>query len=54
MLFCEGSSKVFKKALKAAFEPKLNPYLFYVLKPDGSHYFSITYGEHLRAIKRYR
>lgn len=40
-------------ALDAAFHPDANPYLFFVLKPDGSHYFSTSYDEHLRAKKKY-
>lgn len=40
-----------RAAIEAAFEPKAGDYLFFVLKPDGSHHFSRTYGEHLRAKK---
>ena len=40
-------------ALKAAFQPKESPYLFFVLKPDRSHHFSMTYSEHLAAKKRF-
>lgn len=42
-----------KAALKAALAPVDNDYLYFLLKPDGSHYFSQTYGEHLRAKKKY-
>jgi UPF0755 protein len=42
-----------RAALEAAFEPKAGDYLFFVLKPDGSHHFSRTYGEHLRAKKKF-
>lgn len=40
-------------ALKAVFNPKPGPYLYFVLKPDRSHHFSVTYAEHLRAKKQY-
>ena len=38
-------------AFLAACFPETSPYLFFVAKPDGSHYFSRTYQEHL-AIQR--
>lgn len=40
-------------ALKAAFQPDDTDYLFFVLKPDRTHYFSSSYSEHLKAKKRY-
>ncbi len=40
-------------ALKASFNPKPGPYLFFVLKPDRSHHFSTTFAEHVAAKKRY-
>lgn len=40
-------------SIKAALEPASSEYLFYVAKPDGSHFFSKTYSEHLRAKKKY-
>jgi len=40
-------------ALKAAFAPEKSTYLYFVLKPDGSHHFSETYKEHLDAKKKY-
>ena len=40
-------------ALKAALHPEKSDDLFFVLKPDGSHYFSSSYREHLRAKKRF-
>lgn len=42
-----------RAALEAAFDPVDNDYLFFVLKPDGSHHFSRTYQEHLNAKRRY-
>ncbi len=42
-----------RAALKAAFYPSKNSYLYFVVKPDRSHHFSETYSEHLRAKKRY-
>lgn len=40
-------------ALKAAWNPAKTDDLFFVLKPDGSHYFSKTLGEHVRAKRKY-
>ena len=40
-------------ALKAAFHPEDGEFLFFVLKPDGSHHFSKTYKEHVRAKHKY-
>ncbi|MCC6275628.1 MAG: endolytic transglycosylase MltG [Leptospiraceae bacterium] len=40
-------------AIEAAFNPKDEGYLFFLLKPDGSHYFSKTIKEHLEAKKKY-
>ncbi len=41
-------------ALEAAVRPAATPYLFYVLRPDGSHEFSRTLAEHQRAVRRWR
>jgi len=41
------------KSLMAAANPANVDYLFFVSKRDGSHYFSRTYSEHLKAIKKY-
>ncbi len=41
-------------AIIAALRPASVPYLFYVLRPDGSHEFSRTLEEHQRAVRRYR
>lgn len=38
-----------KESLKAAIFPAKTPYLFFVSKGDGTHYFSKTYAEHLNA-----
>ncbi len=40
-------------ALKAALNPKKTDYLFFVVRGDGSHYFSKSFGEHARAKKKY-
>ena len=40
-------------AIKAAFNPRKGPYLFFVLKPDSSHHFSVSYSEHLAAKKKF-
>jgi len=39
---------------KAALEPEENNYYFYVARRDGYHYFSRTYEEHRRNIRRVR
>jgi len=39
---------------KAALEPEENNYYFYVARRDGYHYFSRTYEEHRRNIRRAR
>ncbi len=41
------------KSLEAAVFPADVDYLFFVSKNDGSHHFSTTYKEHLRAIEKY-
>lgn len=41
------------KSLYAALHPADVDYLFFVSKRDGSHHFSSTYQEHLRAIEKY-
>lgn len=40
-------------ALKAAFQPTPGPYIFFVLKPDGSHHFSKTFKEHVEAKRKF-
>jgi UPF0755 protein len=40
-------------SLKAAVSPADVDFLFFVSKKDGSHYFSSSYNEHLKAIKKY-
>ncbi len=42
-----------KAALKAAFFPQQNSYLYFVVKADGRHHFSESYHEHLQAKKKY-
>ncbi|HOL35383.1 MAG TPA: endolytic transglycosylase MltG [bacterium] len=42
-----------KESLKAAINPAKTPYLFFVSKGDGTHYFSTTYSEHLSAKSYY-
>jgi len=41
------------KSLDAAVNPSNVDYLFFVSRKDGSHHFSNTYTEHLKAIRRY-
>jgi UPF0755 protein len=38
--------------IKAVLNPAPTRYLYYVAKPDGSHVFSTTFEEHVRAKKR--
>ena len=40
-------------AIRAAINPTDDNYLFFVARPDGSHQFSRTFGEHQQGIKRY-
>jgi len=47
-------SAVSLSALKAAYTPKTNSYLFFMLKSDGMHKFSTTYREHLGNIKKFK
>lgn len=42
-----------KGAIIAALYPSDEEYLYFLVKPDGSHYFSKTYAEHLWAKKKY-
>ncbi|MGQ9615688.1 MAG: endolytic transglycosylase MltG [Spirochaetota bacterium] len=41
------------KSIEAAVRPADVDYLFFVSKGDGSHHFSKTYTEHLKAIEKY-
>ena len=44
-----------RKSLQAALHPDLeHGYLYYVAKGDGSHYFSKTYKEHRKAVRKYQ
>ena len=47
-------SSVSLSSLKSVFYPAKTDYLYFVSKKDGSHHFSKTYKEHLRAIKKYK
>lgn len=47
-------SSVTVDALQAAMKPSPSDYLFFMLKPDGSHNFAATYDEHLENIKLFR
>lgn len=41
-------------SLKAAIHPAPAPYLYFVSKNDGSHIFSVSLGEHNRAVRIYQ
>jgi UPF0755 protein len=43
-----------RTSIEAALHPAVVPYLFYVARADGSHIFSRSYAEHLRAVARVR
>lgn len=43
-----------RASIEAAIKPAAVPYLYYVARGDGSHVFSTTLGEHLRAIRAVR
>ena len=40
-------------SLEAALYPAQTGYFYFVSKKDTTHYFSETYEEHLRAVRRY-
>ena len=40
--------------LEAALYPAASKYLYFVSKNDGSHHFSLTLREHLRAVQKYQ
>lgn len=42
------------KSIRAALAPADVPYLFFVSNGDGTHTFSATVGEHLRAVENFR
>ena len=42
------------RSIQAALRPERHGYLFYVARPDRSHYFAATYPEHLANIRRAR
>jgi UPF0755 protein len=41
-------------ALRSALNPASVPYLYFVSKNDGSHFFSVTMAEHNRAVRIYQ
>jgi UPF0755 protein len=41
-------------ALQAALYPADAPYLYFVAQPDGKHVFTVTYAQHLAAIRKLR
>lgn len=43
-----------RAALEAVMEPDRTPYLYFVSKNDGTHYFSRTVAEHEAAVTRYQ
>ncbi len=43
-----------KLSIQAALEPESTPFLFFVSRNDGSHYFSKTLKEHNRAVSKYQ
>jgi UPF0755 protein len=42
------------QALKAVLFPAKTNYLYFVSKNDGTHFFSKTYAEHSKAVKRFQ
>lgn len=43
-----------RSALEAAVAPRVDGSLYFVSRGDGTHHFSRTYGEHLKAVQRYQ
>ena len=43
-----------RAALEAALYPAQEPYLYFVSRNDGSHYFSRTFAEHQNAVRRFQ
>jgi len=43
-----------RDSLLAALSPAPVPYLYFVSKNDGSHYFSTDFEEHSRAVSKYQ
>ncbi len=43
-----------REAIRAALNPDLNNYLYFVARGDGSHYFSSTLEEHNAAVERFQ
>lgn len=41
-------------SIRAAIAPEASSYLYFVAKGDGTHQFSVTYEEHLKAIQQYQ
>lgn len=42
------------KSIQAALKPERHGYLYYVARPNRSHYFAVTYPEHLANIRKAR
>ena len=43
-----------ESALLAAVHPQIDGSIFFVSRGDGTHQFSRTYAEHLRAVRKYQ
>ncbi len=43
-----------RRSIEAVLAPAAAPWLYYVARPDGSHIFSRTYRDHLRAVQAAR
>lgn len=43
-----------REAIEAVLRPADEPYLFYVYRGDGTHEFTKTYSEHMRAARKFR
>lgn len=43
-----------RSSLKAALWPEQTDYIYFVAKPDKTHFFSITLAEHNRAVQKYQ
>ena len=42
------------ESIKAAVQPRNTPFLYFVSQNDGTHIFTESYDDHLKAVKKYQ